>query len=120
VLSLDPVELNHSLARLTDAGLIHSRGLPPDAVYSFKHALIQDAAYTTMLRPRRLRLHGRMAQVLQAMPSWRSSPELLAHHYRGRWPEMPCLTGRRRAAGWPARRMSGPCISAKVCAWLPR
>jgi predicted ATPase len=82
VLSLDPVELNHSLARLTDAGLIHSRGLPPDAVYSFKHALIQDAAYTTMLRPRRQRLHARIAQVLQADAELaQRSPELLAHHF---------------------------------------
>ena len=82
VLSLDPIELNHSLARLTDAGLIHSRGLPPDAVYSFKHALIQDAAYTTMLRPRRQRLHARIAQVLQADAELaQRSPELLAHHF---------------------------------------
>jgi predicted ATPase len=82
VLSLDPIELSHSLTRLTDAGLIRSHGLPPDAVYTFKHALIQDAAYATMLRPRRQRLHARIAQVLEADPELAPrSPELLAHHF---------------------------------------
>ena len=81
-LSMEPNELHHSLARLTDAGLIHSRGVPPEAVYTFKHALIQDAAYATMLRPRRQRLHARIAQFLEADPvAAQRTPELLAHHH---------------------------------------
>jgi class 3 adenylate cyclase/predicted ATPase len=81
LLPMSPAELNASVARLIDAGLIQSRGLPPDAVYMFKHALIQDAAYATMLRPRRQGLHARIAQVLQADPSVaQRTPELLAHH----------------------------------------
>ena len=81
LLTLAPAELNASLARLTEDGLLHSRGLPPDAVYTFKHALIQDAAYATMLRPRRQGLHGRIAQILEADPEvTHRGPELLAHH----------------------------------------
>ncbi len=81
LLTLAPAELNASLARLTEAGLLHSRGLPPDVVYTFKHALIQDAAYATMLRPRRQGLHARIAQILEADPeATLRGPELLAHH----------------------------------------
>jgi class 3 adenylate cyclase/tetratricopeptide (TPR) repeat protein len=82
VLPLPVAELNNSLARLVESGLIHGQGLPPDAVYTFKHALIQDAAYATMLRPKRQGLHAQIAQVLEADPvPARRAPELLAHHF---------------------------------------
>jgi hypothetical protein len=45
--------------RLTDAGLISRRGAPPDSIYSFKHALVQDAAYATLLKSRRQQVHAR-------------------------------------------------------------
>ncbi|MES1264930.1 MAG: hypothetical protein ABUU24_04665, partial [Variovorax sp.] len=81
LLQLATAELDATLGRLTDAGLIHRRGTPPEAVYVFKHALIQDAAYATMLRPKRQALHARIAQILEADASAAArEPELLAHH----------------------------------------
>ena len=64
VSALDPVDLDAALARLTASGLISRRGTPPDASYSFKHALVQDAAYATMLKSRRRQLHASIAQTL--------------------------------------------------------
>jgi predicted ATPase len=49
VSALAPMDLDAALERLTASGLISRRGTPPDATYSFKHALVQDAAYVTML-----------------------------------------------------------------------
>jgi len=80
-LPLPSDELATSLHRLTEAGLIQRQGKPPNAVYAFKHALIQDAAYATMLRPKRRALHARIAQALESDPeAARRPPELLAHH----------------------------------------
>jgi class 3 adenylate cyclase/predicted ATPase len=81
LLPMASTELQVTLNRLTDAGLIHSRGTPPDAVYTFKHALIQDAAYATLLRARRQSLHAKIAQILEAdSAAAKREPELLAHH----------------------------------------
>ena len=82
LLPMAAAELDASLARLVESGLIHGQGQPPDALYTFKHALIQDAAYATMLRPRRQGLHAQIAQILEAdpLPAHRA-PELLAHHF---------------------------------------
>jgi class 3 adenylate cyclase len=79
VLSLPQAELHTALVRLTESGLVFGRGLPPDAVYTFKHALVQDTAYATMLRARRQSLHARIAQVLESQGG--AAPELLAHHH---------------------------------------
>ena len=58
------------------------RGTPPNATYSFKHALVQDAAYSTMLRARRQQLHGAIAQVLEKrFPD--AAPEVLAQQFEG-------------------------------------
>ena len=59
------------------------RGIPPDATYQFKHALIRDAAYEALLRSRRKELHSRIAEVLVGQFPERVilAPELLAHHY---------------------------------------
>ncbi len=57
--------LQDALARLTEAELLLMRGSPPDAVFAFRHALVQDSAYSTMLRARRQQLHGAIAQVLE-------------------------------------------------------
>ena len=54
-----------ALDQLVGAGLVFRRGAPPEATYLFKHALVQDAAYGTLLRGRRQELHGRIAQVLE-------------------------------------------------------
>ena len=62
---------------------IFRRGTPPDAEYTFKHALVQDAAYDTLLKGRRQELHARIGQVLEASfpDTVQAQPELLAHHF---------------------------------------
>ena len=59
------------------------RGTPPDATYTFKHALVQDAAYDSLLKSKRAQLHAQIAQVLEKDFADRvaNEPELLAHHY---------------------------------------
>ncbi|MES5482385.1 adenylate/guanylate cyclase domain-containing protein [Bradyrhizobium sp. INPA03-11B] len=76
-------ELNGALDQLVSAELIFRRGLPPDAEYTFKHALVQDAAYSTLLRAPRQELHARIARVLEQLSPEHGSidPELLAHHF---------------------------------------
>ena len=76
-------ELEAGLARLVAAGLIFQRGTPPQATYLFKHALIQDAAYGTLLREPRQRLHARIAEALreQSPETADEHPEVLAQHY---------------------------------------
>jgi class 3 adenylate cyclase/predicted ATPase len=75
-------ELRLGLDRLGDAGLVFCRGVPPQSSYLFKHALVQDAAYGTLLRGKRQELHRRVASVLeQHLPETaETQPELLAHH----------------------------------------
>jgi predicted ATPase len=76
-------DLEGALDRLTDAGLLFCRGTPPHSSYLFKHALVQDAAYATLLRARRQQLHAAIAGALEReFPEIASvQPELLAHHY---------------------------------------
>ena len=71
------------LRRLSDAGLIFCRGTPPDAIYIFKHALVQDAAHSTLLRRDRQRLHESIAEAVEEHFPERTArePELLAHHF---------------------------------------
>jgi predicted ATPase len=75
--------LQNGLAQLVDAELIYRRGLPPRATYLFKHALIQDAAYQSLLKSQRQLYHQRIAQVLEErFPEiTETEPELVAHHY---------------------------------------
>jgi class 3 adenylate cyclase/predicted ATPase len=76
-------ELEAALARLVASELVFQRGMPPDAVYSFKHALVQDAAHGGLLRSSRQQLHAQIADALEAhFPELMDSqPELLAQHY---------------------------------------
>jgi predicted ATPase len=76
-------ELQSSLARLVGSELVSQRGTPPDAVYSFKHALVQDAAHGSLLRVARRQLHARIAETLETHSPeiTESQPELLAQHY---------------------------------------
>jgi class 3 adenylate cyclase/predicted ATPase len=75
-------QLESALDRLIHAGLLFRRGLPPHATYLFKHALVQDAAYATLLRESRRALHARIAEALESqfVEIAESRPELLAHH----------------------------------------
>ena len=79
----DEATLQHGLQQLVEAELLYQRGLPPQATYLFKHALIQDAAYQSLLRSTRQQHHQRIAQVLEAQfpEICETQPELLAHHY---------------------------------------
>jgi len=76
-------ELREALRRLVDSGLVFQRGVPPAAEYLFKHALVQDTAYSTLLRGPRQALHRRIAEALeQRFPDLvETRPEILAHHY---------------------------------------
>jgi class 3 adenylate cyclase len=76
-------ELRTELRRLLDAGLVFCRGMPPDATYTFKHALVQDAAYQSLLKARRQQLHRRVAEAFERIqPAIVSqAPEALARHY---------------------------------------
>jgi predicted ATPase len=82
VSQVDEVMLQHELGRLVEAEIVYQRGLPPQSTYVFKHALIQDAAYQSLLKSTRQQYHQRIAQVLEArFPEIvKTQPELLAHH----------------------------------------
>jgi predicted ATPase len=83
VVSKPEVEVNLALDRLVAAGLLFRQGVAPHATYLFKHALVQDAAYGTLLREPRRALHARIANAFQnQFPEFtESQPELLARHY---------------------------------------
>jgi class 3 adenylate cyclase/predicted ATPase len=76
-------DLGSALDRLIAAGLLFRQGMPPHATYLFKHALVQDAAYGTLLREPRRALHARVAETLEGQFAGipESQPELLARHY---------------------------------------
>jgi len=75
-------QLDDGLAQLVRAEMIFRRGTPPDAEYTFKHALVQDVAYGTLLRGRRLQLHGCITTTLEAQfpEIVETKPEVLARH----------------------------------------
>jgi predicted ATPase len=83
VTPLNEASLQQALAKLVDAELLYQRGLPPQATYTFKHALIQDAAYESLLRSTRQQYHQRIAQILEVQfaETVATQPELLAQHY---------------------------------------
>src|SRR5262249_44663612 len=82
VVGRDETALRHSLAELEQAELVFRRGEPPEAVYSFKHALVRDAAYESLLKSRRQQLHGQIARALEHRFAdiVASQPEIAAHH----------------------------------------
>jgi DNA-binding winged helix-turn-helix (wHTH) protein len=83
VMSMPQEQLDDALNGLVKAGLIFRRGAPPDAEYSFKHALIQDLAHASLIRPARQQLHARIAATLEeTFPVIAAAqPERLAHHH---------------------------------------
>jgi class 3 adenylate cyclase/predicted ATPase len=83
VAPLEETALQQGLAQLVEAELLYQRGHLPQAIYIFKHALVQDAAYQSLLRSTRQHYHLRIAQVLAAQfpQIVETQPELLAHHY---------------------------------------
>ncbi len=83
VAPMPQVQLDDALAQLCESGLAFRRGTPPDALYSFKHALVQDAAYNSLLNRRRQELHAKIARVIETrFPKVEATePEALAYHY---------------------------------------
>jgi predicted ATPase/class 3 adenylate cyclase len=83
VLVADESSLLRGLQQLTDTELVYQRGAPPEARYFFKHALVQDAAYQSLLKSKRKQLHTQIAQVLETQfpEIVNAHPELVAHHY---------------------------------------
>jgi hypothetical protein len=82
VSGLPEARLRGALAQLERGDLVRRRGAPPEAVYAFKHALVQEAAYGTLLRERRRALHARAAEVIERLRPEVADrePEMLAHH----------------------------------------
>lgn len=111
VADMPPDALAEGLDQLLTAGLIFSRGSASDAAYAFKHALIQEAAYGSMLRARRQQVHARIARTLVER-SGVERPELIAHHFEAagdrhqasRWLEKAGDTAMRAAAAQEAIR----------------
>jgi class 3 adenylate cyclase/predicted ATPase len=83
VSQVDEAMLQHELGRLVEAEIVYQRSVPPQATYTFKHALIQDTAYQSLLKSTRQQYHQQIAQVLkeQFPETIAGQPELLAHHY---------------------------------------
>jgi class 3 adenylate cyclase/predicted ATPase len=83
VSSLDEGSLQQRLRQLVEVELLYQRGLPPHATYFFKHALIQDTAYHSLLKSKRQHYHHRIARVLEEQfpETKETQPELVAHHY---------------------------------------
>jgi predicted ATPase len=81
--SLDEATLQARLEQLVAVELLYQRGRPPRSTYRFKHALIQDAAYASLLKSTRQQVHRQVAQVLEAQfpETVATQPELVAHHY---------------------------------------
>jgi class 3 adenylate cyclase/predicted ATPase len=82
VVQLNDRTLQEEVHRLVEAEIVYQRGVPPQATYVFKHALIQDAAYQSLLKSTRKQYHQRIAQVLESQfpEIAKTQPELVAHH----------------------------------------
>jgi class 3 adenylate cyclase/tetratricopeptide (TPR) repeat protein len=82
---LDDPGLHSAMATLVDAEVLYRRGVMPQAHYLFKHALIRDAAYESLLKSKRQQIHSRIARVLEEQfpETVQAQPELIAHHYTG-------------------------------------
>jgi class 3 adenylate cyclase/tetratricopeptide (TPR) repeat protein/ABC-type transport system involved in cytochrome c biogenesis ATPase subunit len=102
----DETALKHGLAQLEQAGLVFRRGEPPDAVYSFKHVLVRDAAYESLLKSRRQQLHGQIARALEQgfADIVASQPEIVAHHFTEAGLAEPAIAYWLKAGQQAARR----------------
>jgi class 3 adenylate cyclase/predicted ATPase len=101
-------ELQVGLDRLAEAGLLFRRGVVPESSHLFKHALVQDAAYSTLLRARRQELHARVAAVLEQhfADVVERQPELLAHHLTVAGDTEPAVDQWLKAGRYAAERLA--------------
>jgi len=107
IATIDEPRLRDGLGRLVEAELLYQRGRPPRSRYIFKHALIQDAAYQSLLRRTRQQYHRQVAELLESdfADTVATSPELVAHHYTEAGMPGPAVT-HWRLAGENAMRRS--------------
>ena len=100
VVGLPEPELQAALEKLVDAELVHMRGVLPDALYLFKHALVREAAYDSLLKTRRRELHGAVARVLteQFHETVAVQPELVAQHWTAAGQAEPAVAAWQAAA----------------------
>ena len=103
---MDETVLLRGLAQLVDAELIYRKGRPPEALYVFKHALIQDIAYNSLLRRTRQKYHQTIAETLElSFPETVDvQPELVAHHYTEAGRAEKAISFWRRAGEQAAQR----------------
>ena len=109
VMAWDEKQVATTAARASQAGLLHQHGAGPDAPYVFKHALIQDAAYSTMLMARRREVHARIADVLEEFFPERceAEPEALARHLAEAGRSAAAIDQWERAADLALARFAG-------------
>ena len=105
--ALDEMTLRHELDKLVGAGLLFAKGAPPRRTYTFKHALIQDAAYQSLVKKRRQQFHRTVAEKLeqQFAEVAETQPELLARHFTEAG-DVPRAVGYGLKAGERARERS--------------
>ena len=103
-------ELQSALEQLVSSELIFVRKAPPEATYTFKHALVRDAAYASLLKSRRRELHARVAAILeQGYPDVTTrQPELIAHHLS------EARLAERAALYWQRRRRLMPRVDRRI------
>jgi tetratricopeptide (TPR) repeat protein len=102
----DDAVLRQDLKRLVDASILFARGEPPRTTYAFKHALIQEAAYRSLLKRTRQQLHARIGEVLETRfpESAESEPEVIARHYEQAGLVASAIAHYRRAGERAAER----------------
>jgi predicted ATPase len=118
VSQLSPAALEHGLAQLVSGELVYRRGRSPNSTYVFKHALIRDTAYQSLLKSERARYHQRIAEVLLARypETVAAEPELLAHHYSEAGLAEQAIAHWHRAAGRAIQRST----NSEAIAYLNR
>ena len=108
VAGLPDAVLQDALVRLTEAELVFLRGTPPNAAYIFKHALVQDSAYSAMLRSRRQQLHASIALLLEKRfgETVKATPEVLAQQFELAGQNEKAITYWRQAGERDLRRFA--------------
>jgi class 3 adenylate cyclase/predicted ATPase/energy-coupling factor transporter ATP-binding protein EcfA2 len=107
VCAIRNVDFQDALVTLEAAELVYSRGMPPNSSYIFKHALIQDAAYETLLKSTRRQLHACIAGVLELRIA-ETEPEIIAHHYTNASLEQIAVGWWRKAGELAIKRSANP------------
>jgi hypothetical protein len=117
---LQGLALQDALGQLVAAELIHARGAPPEAAYVFKHALVQDTAYVSLLRGRRQRIHADIARALEERfaDQVATAPDIIAHHYAEAGLPEPATRYWLKAAELALSRSANPEASRHVDAGL--